>query len=107
MAYFLNFRFIKPVPKRPKDRSNKVDGSGIGSGLKVIKYGEKFKFDAVLLGISDFQISFWTNVKLSNESVIYPKNSDKRWWKISGSEPKFNGNIYYGKISDLTPNFED
>ena len=41
-----------------------------GEVKKVIKYGEKFKFDAVLLGISDFQISFWTNVKLSNESVI-------------------------------------
>ena len=78
-----------------------------GDVKKIIKYGEKFKFDAVLLEISDFQISLWTNLKLSNESIIYPKNSDKRWWKITGSEPKFNGNIYYGKISDITPNFED
>ena len=78
-----------------------------GDVKKIVKYSEKFKFDAVLLEISDFQISFWTNLKLSNESIIYPKNSDKRWWKITGSEPKFNGNIYYGKISDITPNFED
>lgn len=78
-----------------------------GDVKKIVKYNEKFKFDAVLLEISDFQISFWTNLKLSNESIIYPKNSDKRWWKITGSEPKFNGNIYYGKISDITPNFED
>ena len=78
-----------------------------GDVKKIVKYSEKFKFDAVLLEITDFQISFWTNLKLSNESIIYPKNSDKRWWKITGSEPKFNGNIYYGKISDITPNFED
>lgn len=78
-----------------------------GDIKKIIKYGEKFIFDGVLLEITDFQISFWTNIQLNNESVIYPKNSDKRWWKIIGSEPKFNGNIYFGKPSNVTPNFEN
>ena len=116
---------LKPEPEPPKKEENnnfEINKTTIhclpanvsikedylyGDVKKIVKYSEKFKFDAVLLEISDFQISFWTNLKLSNESIIYPKNSDKRWWKITGSEPKFNGSIYYGKISDITPNFED
>lgn len=78
-----------------------------GDVKKLIKYGEKFTFDAVLLESEDFQIAFWTNLKLTNESIIYPKNSDKRWWKIKNSEPKFNGFVYYGSPSNTTPNFED
>lgn len=78
-----------------------------GDVKKSIKYGDKFTFDAVLLEIEDFQLAFWTNLKLTNESIIYPKNSDKRWWKTTTSESKFNGFIYYCKPSNVTPNFED
>ena len=90
----------------PANVSIKED-SLYGDVKKIIKYGEKFTFDAVLLEITDFQISFWTNIKIENESIIYPKNSDKRWWKIINSEVKFDGNIFHAKISSITPNFED
>lgn len=90
----------------PANVSIKED-SLYGDVKKIIRYGEKFTFDAVLLEITDFQISFWTNIKIENESIIYPKNSDKRWWKIINSEVKFEGNVFHAKISSITPNFED
>lgn len=78
-----------------------------GDIKKLIKYEDKFTFEAAILDISDFEFIFWTNIEISKESIIYPKNSDKRWWKITGHENKFNGYIFYAKPSDVTPNFED
>ena len=78
-----------------------------GDVKKIIKYGEKFTFESVILDMSDFEFVFWTNIEIPKESIIYPKNSDKRWWKISNFENKFNGFVFYAKISNITPNFED
>jgi hypothetical protein len=78
-----------------------------GDVKKIIKYGEKFTFESVILDMSDFEFVFWTNIEIPKESIIYPKNSDKRWWKISTFENKFNGFIFNANISNITPNFED
>lgn len=78
-----------------------------GDVKKIVKYGDKFTFEAAILDISDFEFIFWTNIEISRESIIYPKNSDKRWWKITEYEKKFNGYVFYAKPSDITPNFED
>lgn len=78
-----------------------------GDVKKLVKYGDKFTFEAAILDISDFEFIFWTNIEISRESIIYPKNSDKRWWKITEYEKNFNGYVFYAKPSDITPNFED
>lgn len=74
-----------------------------------IKYGEKFTFQARLLELEDLYVKFITeiHVKLPEESVIYPKMKNRRWWRIRGVKEVKGYNIYLGMISDYQPAFVD
>lgn len=72
-----------------------------------IKYGDKFTFQARLLELEDLHVKFVTeiHVKLPEESVIYPKMKNRRWWRIRGVKEVKGYNIYLGMISDYQPAF--
>lgn len=76
-------------------------------------YGKKFTFEAIILEATDLNLSFWTNIEIERNSVIYPsyykatlqKYGDYRWWKIQNKEPKSNGYLYTTIFSELHPDF--
>jgi len=72
-----------------------------------VTYGEKFTFRAKLAELEDLYIKFVTeiDVKLTEESVIYPKIKNRRWWKIKGVKEVQGYNLYLGMISDYQPAF--
>jgi hypothetical protein len=71
-----------------------------------VEYLDKFIFDAVVIEKADIYIKFWTMEKITKNSIVYPKNKDKRWWKVSDQKEAPMGFIYIAMISDYTPSFE-
>lgn len=79
-----------------------------GEVKKTINFGKKFKFEAVIIKTEDLSFQFWTNaVELEKESIIYPQNFEKRWWKVVESSKKFDGFLISCVPSSITPSFED
>lgn len=79
-----------------------------GEIKKIITYDKKFKFEAVILNITDISMDIWTNaIAIEKESILYPQNFDKRWWKVNNISSKFDGKILSCVLSSITPSFED
>jgi DNA-binding protein YbaB len=79
-----------------------------GEVKKTINYDKKFKFEAVILNITDVSMDIWTNaIIIEKESILYPQNFDKRWWKVNNISSKFDGNILSCVLSSINPSFED
>lgn len=85
-----------------------------GETRQTIQYGEKFKFEAVMVNRSDFGIQIWASVELSEGSVIYPsmyKSGDKAkeyaWYKVSGSKPHAGGFLIDTVLSNYQPDFSE
>lgn len=75
---------------------------------RKITYGKKFLFEAVLADQNDLQIILWTNTKaVSNGSILFPRNYDKRWWRVEAIKQEDDGYLIYGTISDYQPEFSD
>jgi hypothetical protein len=83
-----------------------------GDIYKTIQYGEKFTFESVILERNDLYIRFWTNVDLSEGSVVYPskyrsgvKYGEHRWWRVNQSTEKSGGYLIQAVVSDYHPDF--
>lgn len=69
-------------------------------------YGEKFKFESVILENSDLYFVLYTNVKLTPGSILYPRIFDKRWWRVKNiKEEAENEYLVSAMISYYQPNF--
>lgn len=69
-------------------------------------YGNKFKFEAIVVESEDMLFRFWTNVdNIGAGSIVFPQTHDKRWWKISSKQEKAGGFIYECFPSDEMPDF--
>lgn len=77
-----------------------------GEYYEKTEYLDKFLTEIVLLEKEDFTIKIWCEKLLTKKSIIYPKNKDKRWWKITEIENAPVGYYYFANISDYTPSFE-
>ena len=71
-----------------------------------VEYLDKFIFDTVVIEKSDIYLKFWTMEKITKNSIVYPKNKDKRWWKVSDQKEAPMGFIHTAMVSDYTPSFE-
>ena len=79
-----------------------------GEVKKTINYGKKFKFEAIVIDNNDINFKIWTNaIVLDKESIIYPQNYEKRWWRVIETNKKFDGYIINCSPSNITPSFED
>lgn len=72
-----------------------------------IKYGDPFSLEGVITEEHDLCVNFWTTVDIPNNSVIFPKNNQKRWWKIVGSELIHGGKLYVCAPSTYQPHFNE
>lgn len=78
-----------------------------GDEKKEIKYTQKEIINIKIKEYNDLLLSFNCKKQLNKDSIIFPKNKEKRWWRISKIE-KDNENQYtYTCLpSDFTPSFD-
>jgi len=85
-----------------------------GDKYKRVERGKKFTFEGIIVDNIDIAMTFWTNLQIPKDSVVYParyrtgkKYNEFRWWKVVDSQPKANGVLYKTIPSDYTPDFSD
>jgi hypothetical protein len=71
-----------------------------------IQYKNKTSFEAVIINQNDMSIEMWAEVVFEKGSILYPKNGDKRWWKIQNHYPKLGGHVMQAVPSQDQPYFE-
>jgi hypothetical protein len=78
-----------------------------GEKYQTIQYGSPFLFEAIPITDEDLFMQVWTNVEAATSvgSVLYPKQSKKRWWKISERTEKNNGWLLTCIPSEHMPSF--
>jgi hypothetical protein len=77
-----------------------------GSNYNRVKYGEKYKFEAKLYESNDLHLQLITKQETPVNSVIFPLNKDRRWWRVTNNQNYEKGFwLVTGQISDYQPNF--
>lgn len=76
-----------------------------GTSYKITSYGQKDIFDGIIVDQNDLQIQFWSVRAIAIGSVVFPKNTDRRWWRVEDVEPKTGGFLCTASISDVNPDF--
>jgi hypothetical protein len=78
-----------------------------GEKFQRLVYGKKFLFDAIIIESEDLYLTLWTDTRaVTAGSVIYPRNQDKRWWRVQNVKEE-NGYLIYAMVTDYQPDFSD
>jgi hypothetical protein len=82
-----------------------------GDHVQTLKYKSVFSFEGVILDQSDLIFKFWTQAdNLTNQilqgSILYPKTTHKRWWKVQDRFEKTGGWVITSYPSDYQPHFD-
>jgi len=77
-----------------------------GDIIKTIQYDKPTSLEAVILSQTDMTMEMWTETNFGEGSILYPKNGDKRWWKIQTSQTKLGGWILKCIMSQDQPSFD-
>lgn len=59
-------------------------------------------FNGFILSRTDLQLIFWANITLSIGSIVLPKDSTKKWWKITEIRPAQKGQVFSAIVSDVS-----
>ncbi len=71
-----------------------------------IKHGEPFVFEGIVVYGDDITLSIWSPTdQVTVGSVLFPKNKDKRWWRVVSRESNMQGWMLNTTISDFQPKF--
>jgi hypothetical protein len=78
-----------------------------GQRYKSVRYGNKYTFEAIIIEQGDLQILLWTTKELTEGSILYPQNMDKRWWKVEkiSSKAQDGGFLIRANLSEYQPDF--
>jgi len=76
-----------------------------GDKKNKIKYNQKKIINIKLDSYNDLFLYFTYHEKLEKNSIIFPKNKDKRWWKINKINNNQDSYNYECIPSDFTPSF--
>lgn len=80
-----------------------------GENQRSISYTTKFSFEGVIMSQSDLEMKFWAPVRLTRNSIIFPRDTKtrkSRWWRIAEIETR-DGTIATCIPSDQSLNFSD
>lgn len=77
-----------------------------GDVYKTIQYESPTSFESVIISQNDMFLELWSETFFREGSILYPKNGDKRWWKIQSFEPKLGGWLMRAAPSQDQPSFE-
>lgn len=71
-----------------------------------VTYGKKFTFEAIIVEQTDLYMIFWTHLQnIEKFSILYPKNNEKRWWKVESFKNAPEGYFLKCLPSDEHPDF--
>jgi hypothetical protein len=77
-----------------------------GEKYTKVTYGKKFMFEAILEDHNDLFIKMWINTKsVTVGSVIYPRISEKRWWRVQSIDQHKDMFLLTADSSDYYPDF--
>lgn len=76
-----------------------------GDSYTRIVYGNKSQFPAIIIEQTDVSLEFWTEVNISVNSIVYPQDNSKRWWRVKSFFEKSGGSVVTAIISDVNPDF--
>lgn len=72
-----------------------------------VTYGDQFLFEAIIIDESDFELLFWSHLEnIQKYSIVYPRNKNKRWWKVESVSNAPEGFFLKCRPSDVQPSFE-
>jgi hypothetical protein len=73
------------------------------------RFGSKFSFDAVPMENNDLTFMFWTQSKLSKDSIVFQHGIERhgRWWQVQKLEEDSGGYIVTAIISSINPDFSN
>jgi hypothetical protein len=102
-----NIKKYNPIPCfcLPAKTTEKKDDL-YDESFRRTEYLEKFTIEIIILDKDDLYIKIWCKDQLTEKSILYPRNKDKRWWKIIEVSSAPSGYYYLGSTSDYTPSFE-
>lgn len=104
-AKLLNFKKTV-IHCLPASTEEKIDDL-YGEKTLKINYGNKFNFEAIMIREEDLSLQFWTHLeKISKYSILYPKNKEKRWWKVIEIKKAPEGFFIHCMPSEYHPNFD-
>lgn len=72
----------------------------------TVDYADPFSFEAVIVAEDDLGMSFWSTARMERESVVFPKTTYKRWWRVVSHQERSGGSLYLCRPSDFQPHFE-
>lgn len=110
-------KIVTPVKKQEEDKNmisvwcspvvmKEQKDELYGTSFLKSFYGEKFIFSAIMKSQNDFSLILLTDEeKVTENSILYPKTSDKRWWKVEKIIEQESHKELYCSISDFTPKF--
>ena len=74
---------------------------------KKVTYTKTFTFENIIIKDDDMQLVFWSHLDfLTKNSVVYPRNNTKRWWKISGIKKAQEGIFFSCVPTNVQPSFK-
>lgn len=94
--------FVHCLPASIKEKKDSLYGD---VSLRI-SYGNKTSFEAVILNQGDMTIEMWSEAFFEKGSILYPRNGDKRWWKVQEVYPKLGGYVIRSVPSQDQPYFE-
>lgn len=72
-----------------------------------VTYGNQFLFEAIIIEETDFELLFWSHLEnIQKYSIVYPRNKNKRWWKVESVSNAPEGYFLKCRPSDIQPSFE-
>jgi hypothetical protein len=78
-----------------------------GEVRRTVKYGSPFTFEAILVENGDLTLIFWTPLaKVTEGSIVFPQNLEKRWWRVASRQSKNSGYVLTCGPSDYQPAFK-
>lgn len=78
-----------------------------GHQYSMNRYGDKFIFDGVVIEENDMELIYWCVREMTKGSVIMPKRTESRWWRIEEVNTKSGGYVVRAIPSDVNPSFEN
>lgn len=76
-----------------------------GDVITRVLYLDPIETDIYPIGYSGTEAKFFCLFDLEKESIIYPQNNEKRWWKVINTEKYSDGYMINCIMSQKTPSF--
>lgn len=71
-----------------------------------VNFTRTFVFENIIIQESDMELIFWSHLDfLTKNSIVYPKNDGRRWWKISSIRSAPEGSFFSCVPTSTQPSF--